>query len=87
MKFALGENVTRSQGRFPNTRMGVEATIERAFEEAAAYRQQWTAYRTAKAGRNGRPAPPPRPAARGAGRNPRRLDQDPLPLLSAATRS
>ena len=49
VKFALGENVKRSQGRFPNTRMGVEATIERAFEEAKAYRQQWTAYTAAKA--------------------------------------
>ncbi|HEY2155645.1 MAG TPA: amidohydrolase family protein, partial [Isosphaeraceae bacterium] len=29
VKFALGENVTRRTGRFPNTRMGVEATIER----------------------------------------------------------
>ena len=38
VKFALGENVTRSRGRFPNTRMGVEAVIERAFEEARAYR-------------------------------------------------
>ncbi len=38
VKFALGENVTRSRGRFPNTRMGVESVIERAFEEARAYR-------------------------------------------------
>ncbi len=58
VKFALGENVKRSQGRFPNTRMGVEATIERAFEEAAAYRQQWTAYHTAKAA--GKAGSPPR---------------------------
>jgi len=44
VKFALGENVTRSTGRFPNTRMGVEATIERAFEEGRAYRERWKAY-------------------------------------------
>src|SRR5262249_30093832 len=31
VKFALGENVTRSPRRFPNTRMGVEAVIERSF--------------------------------------------------------
>ena len=37
VKFALGENVTRSRNRFPNTRMGVEATIERAFLEGRAY--------------------------------------------------
>src|SRR5207249_481185 len=44
-----GENVKRGQGRFPNTRMGVQATIERAFEEAKAYRQQWAAYHAAQA--------------------------------------
>ncbi len=44
VKFALGENVTRRSGRFPNTRMGVEATIERAFEEGSAYRAAWRAY-------------------------------------------
>src|SRR5207245_10556914 len=27
VKFALGENVKRSDGRFPNTRMGVEAVL------------------------------------------------------------
>ena len=37
VKFALGENVIQSRGRFPNTRMGVEATIERAFLEGRAY--------------------------------------------------
>ena len=31
VKFALGENVKRSDGRFPNTRMGVEAVLIRAF--------------------------------------------------------
>ncbi len=58
VKFALGENVTRRSGRFPNTRMGVEATIERAFEEGRAYRNMWKAYEAAKA--NGEVAPPPR---------------------------
>ena len=45
VKFALGENVTRSRGRFPNTRMGVESVIERAFEEGRAYRAMWEEYR------------------------------------------
>ena len=58
VKFALGENVTRRTGRFPNTRMGVEATIERAFEEGRAYRNAWKSYEAAKA--NGDAGPPPR---------------------------
>ena len=45
VKFALGENVTRSRGRFPNTRMGVESVIERAFEEGRAYRAMWDKYK------------------------------------------
>ncbi len=49
VKFALGENVTRRPGRFPNTRMGVEATIERAFEEARAYQAAWKAAEAARA--------------------------------------
>jgi imidazolonepropionase-like amidohydrolase len=48
VKFALGENVTRSRGRFPNTRMGVESVIERAFEEGHAYRAMWDEYRKAQ---------------------------------------
>ena len=57
VKFALGENVTRRTGRFPNTRMGVEAVIERAFEEGRAYRASIKAYEFAKA--NGQPVGPP----------------------------
>ena len=48
VKFALGENVKRSDGRFPNTRMGVEAVLVRAFSEAQAYRKQWDDYRANK---------------------------------------
>ena len=44
VKFALGENVKRSRGRFPNTRMGVEATLNRAFLEAIDYRREWQEY-------------------------------------------
>ncbi|QEH34362.1 hypothetical protein OJF2_28990 [Aquisphaera giovannonii] len=59
VKFALGENVTRSRGRFPNTRMGVESVIERAFEEAKAYRAEQARYEAdRKAGRKA--GPPPR---------------------------
>ena len=41
VKFALGENVKARPGRFPNTRLGVEATLQRAFVEALDYRRQW----------------------------------------------
>ncbi len=44
IKFALGENVTRLSGtnttRFPASRMGVEATYRRSFEEAREYRRR-----------------------------------------------
>jgi imidazolonepropionase-like amidohydrolase len=58
VKFALGENVTRRTGRFPNTRMGVEATIERAFDEARAYKAEWDAYNKTKS--TSQAGPPPR---------------------------
>lgn len=48
VKFALGENVKRTDGRFPNTRLGVEAVLVRAFTEAQAYKQQWAEYENAK---------------------------------------
>jgi imidazolonepropionase-like amidohydrolase len=61
VKFALGENVTRSQRRFPNTRMGVQAVIERAFDEARAYRAHWDEYRKAEKSKSpDRLGPPPR---------------------------
>ncbi len=52
-KFALGENVTRSNSggnttRFPRSRMGVEAVYRRAFTEARAYIAEWDAYDKAK---------------------------------------
>jgi imidazolonepropionase-like amidohydrolase len=49
VKFALGENVKRTDGRFPNSRLGVEAVLVRAFTEAKAYRQRWDDYEAAKA--------------------------------------
>jgi imidazolonepropionase-like amidohydrolase len=48
VKFALGENVKRTDGRFPNSRMGVEAVLIRAFSEARAYRKQWDDYNANK---------------------------------------
>lgn len=58
VKFALGENPKRSRGRFPNTRMGVEAVIRRGFNEARVYRAEWEDYRRKVA--KGEPAVPPR---------------------------
>ncbi|MFN0053964.1 MAG: amidohydrolase family protein, partial [Planctomycetales bacterium] len=47
VKFALGENVKFQTNRFPNTRLGVEATLQRAFLEAFEYRRAWREYRQA----------------------------------------
>jgi imidazolonepropionase-like amidohydrolase len=50
IKFALGENVKRSNfrapgpPRFPRTRMGVEAVLREAFLEARAYQREWEEY-------------------------------------------
>ncbi|MBL8823511.1 MAG: amidohydrolase family protein [Planctomycetia bacterium] len=48
VKFALGENVKRSDGRFPNTRLGVEAVMIRAFTEAQEYQRKWKEYEESK---------------------------------------
>ncbi len=48
VKFALGENVKYRSGRFPDTRMGVEATLKRAFYEALDYRRRWREYERAR---------------------------------------
>lgn len=45
IKFALGENVKRVSGRYPNTRMGVVEIIRDAFSAAKDYRRQWQIYR------------------------------------------
>jgi len=52
IKFALGENVTRSGGtnptRFPRTRMGVEGTYRRAFTQAKDYIKKWDDFEAGK---------------------------------------
>ena len=63
IKFALGENVKRSnsdrqQTRYPATRMGVESIFYRAFERAREYRAGWADYEAALA--RGEDPPPPR---------------------------
>jgi imidazolonepropionase-like amidohydrolase len=58
VKFALGENVKRTDGRFPNSRLGVEAVLVRAFTEARLYRQKWEDYERSK--NSSEPLPEPR---------------------------
>ncbi|MFL5330562.1 MAG: amidohydrolase family protein [Gemmataceae bacterium] len=50
VKFALGENVKRTDGRFPNTRLGVEAVLVRAFSEAREYQRACDEYRANPSG-------------------------------------
>lgn len=61
VKFALGENPKRSNwgtgNRFPGTRMGVEASLRRAFEAAERYDEEWARYEAAVA-QGGDPDPP-----------------------------
>jgi len=63
IKFALGENPKRSNGgsrggRFPSSRMGVEAVFERAFARARDYMAGWKLY--AERQQRGEDAAPPR---------------------------
>ncbi len=60
VKFALGENVKFRTTRFPNTRMGVEATLNRAFLESIDYRRRWQQYRRASQSTQGQTLLPPR---------------------------
>jgi len=46
LKMALGENPKRVSDLFPNSRMGVSYSIERAYNDALAYRKEWQTYRT-----------------------------------------
>ena len=67
IKFALGENVKRSNfgpppgtpKRYPATRLGVEETIRQAFVEAKEYTKQWDDYNRRKAA-SGQNLIPPR---------------------------
>jgi imidazolonepropionase-like amidohydrolase len=64
IKFALGENVKRSNGggsqtRYPATRMGVESIFYRAFTRAREYQSEWSDYEAALQGGED-PAPPRR---------------------------
>ena len=62
IKFALGENPTRSHGEgsgiVPRTRMGVEFVIRQAFSEAKEYTEKWNQFNKAKWVKGFRGAPP-----------------------------
>lgn len=57
VKFALGENVKRTDGRFPNSRLGVEAVLVRAFTEAQTYQKKWADYEASKGTSDPQPEP------------------------------
>jgi imidazolonepropionase-like amidohydrolase len=65
IKFALGENPKRSNfrrpgmpQRYPNTRMGVAASIRKAFVDARDYQSEWKRYNKLSAGARDRTSPP-----------------------------
>ncbi len=60
IKFALGENVKRSQSRYPNTRMGVETVIRDAFTAAREYEHRWQRYLDLSSEKRKRTMPPAR---------------------------
>ncbi len=68
IKFALGENPKRSNipslpglpRRYPQSRMGVSATIRNHFREASEYKLEWERYEALSDAEQGRTAPPRR---------------------------
>jgi imidazolonepropionase-like amidohydrolase len=60
IKFALGENVKRSSGRYPNTRMGVETFIRDAFTAAKEYKAKRERYDALPASERASTMPPQR---------------------------
>jgi N-acetylglucosamine-6-phosphate deacetylase len=60
IKFALGENVTRNQNRYPNSRMGVETIYRDAFTAAREYRAGRDRYNSLSEDVRSRTMPPRR---------------------------
>lgn len=60
IKFALGENVVRDRGRYPNTRMGVEQFLRDAFTAARDYAAARDRYDALDETRKSRETPPRR---------------------------
>ena len=55
IKFALGENVTRSSSRYPSSRMGVKTFLQDSFLAAREYRARQVAYAAAPVATRGLP--------------------------------
>ncbi len=58
IKFALGENVTRSKSRYPSSRMGVATYIDDSFKAAVEYRALQKSYAALDAATRARTVPP-----------------------------
>jgi imidazolonepropionase-like amidohydrolase len=58
IKFALGENVTRSKSRYPSSRMGVATYIDDSFKAAVEYRAAQKAYAALDRATQARTVPP-----------------------------
>jgi len=48
LKHALGENVKRTTGRYPNSRMGTEQIIRDAYQRAVDYNKRWKEWNSLK---------------------------------------
>jgi len=48
LKHALGENVKRSTGRYPNSRMGTEQIIRDSYQRAVDYNAEWAGWNALK---------------------------------------
>ena len=48
LKHALGENVKEREGRYPNTRMGVDQIIRDAYQRAVDYNRKWKEWNAMK---------------------------------------
>lgn len=60
LKHALGENVKRSAGRYPNSRMGTEQIIRDAYQRAVDYNNKWKVWNATKPAERAGKIPPRR---------------------------
>lgn len=60
LKHALGENVKRTTGRYPNSRMGTEQIIRDAYQRAVEYNNTWKTWNSMKPAEKAGKIPPRR---------------------------